>query len=202
MYNRVFLFQISHFRVSTSFGEFVSIVACWRKWRRNSLFGRFSRKNAPVHASTYRMSRSAFLVVRERKSCSASRKTQRYVNSGCSFFLSWAAIEFLKCVCWRTFYKPGPVRAHRLILKDGAVPTIKDPGHDSELQAVSDTHQMSVFCWWSGSSKSLFSSAHIAPPGARFERIIKLYLSFINRIKLKYFLEIWRMQYYSIGTKY
>ncbi len=29
--------------------------------------------------------------------------------------------------------------AHRLILKDGAVPAIKDPGHDLELQAVSKT---------------------------------------------------------------
>ncbi len=29
--------------------------------------------------------------------------------------------------------------AHRLILKDGAVPAIKDPGHDSELQTVSET---------------------------------------------------------------
>ncbi len=27
--------------------------------------------------------------------------------------------------------------AHRLILNDGAVPAIKDPGHDSELQTVS-----------------------------------------------------------------
>ncbi len=29
--------------------------------------------------------------------------------------------------------------AHRLILKDGVVPAIKDPGHDSELQMVSET---------------------------------------------------------------
>ncbi len=29
--------------------------------------------------------------------------------------------------------------AHGLILKDGAVPAIKDPGHDSELQMVSET---------------------------------------------------------------
>ncbi len=29
--------------------------------------------------------------------------------------------------------------AHRLILKDGAVPAIKDPRHDSELQMVSET---------------------------------------------------------------
>ncbi len=28
--------------------------------------------------------------------------------------------------------------AHRLILKDGAVPAIKDPGHDSELQTASE----------------------------------------------------------------
>ncbi len=36
---------------------------------------------------------------------------------------------------------------HRLILKDGAVPAIKDPGHDSELQMVSETHQIYVFFW-------------------------------------------------------
>ncbi len=29
--------------------------------------------------------------------------------------------------------------AHCLILKDGAVPAIKYPGHDSELQTVSET---------------------------------------------------------------
>lgn len=29
--------------------------------------------------------------------------------------------------------------AQCLILKDGAVPAIKDPGHDSELQTVSET---------------------------------------------------------------
>ncbi len=40
------------------------------------------------------------------------------------------------------FYKKGPVRhwiAHRLILKDGAVSAVKDPGHDSELEAVIET---------------------------------------------------------------
>ncbi len=29
--------------------------------------------------------------------------------------------------------------AYRLIQKDGVVPAIKDPGHDSELQMVSET---------------------------------------------------------------
>ncbi len=36
---------------------------------------------------------------------------------------------------------------HRLIQKDGAVTAIKDPGHDSELQMVSETHQIYVFFW-------------------------------------------------------
>ncbi len=36
------------------------------------------------------------------------------------------------------------VFAHRLILKDGAVTAIKDPSHDSVLQMVSKTHQMSL----------------------------------------------------------
>ncbi len=36
---------------------------------------------------------------------------------------------------------------HRLILKDGVVPAIKDPGHDSEQQMVSERQQMYVFCW-------------------------------------------------------
>ncbi len=37
--------------------------------------------------------------------------------------------------------------AHRLILKDGAVPAIKDPGHDSELQMVSETASNVCVCW-------------------------------------------------------
>ncbi len=81
--------------------------------------------------------------------------------------------------------------AHRLILKDGAVPAIKDPGHDSELQTVSET--ASNVCVLALKCSSLFSSAHGAPPGARLfsERIVNLYLSFINMIKLKTF---WRYE--------
>ncbi len=83
--------------------------------------------------------------------------------------------------------------AHRLILKDGAVPAIKDPGHDSELQAVSETASNVCFVRDRCKCSSLFSSAHGAPPGARLftERIVKLYLSFINMIKLKTF---WRYE--------
>ncbi len=35
--------------------------------------------------------------------------------------------------------------AHRLILKDGAVPAIKDPGHDSELQT--GEAESNVYVW-------------------------------------------------------
>ncbi len=59
-------------------------------------------------------------------------------------------MEFLKCFVDERFINKAQFDAgfaHRLILKDGAVPAIKDPGHDSELQMVSETHQMSVFCW-------------------------------------------------------
>ncbi len=55
---------------------------------------------------------------------------------------SGAATEFLKCVVDEHFINKAQFDAgfaHRLILKDGAVPAIKDPGHDSELQTVSET---------------------------------------------------------------
>ncbi len=84
--------------------------------------------------------------------------------------------------------------AHRLILKDGAVPAIKDPGHDSALQTVSETAS-NVFCFHSAlKCSSLFSSAHTARLQKLCffsERIVKLYLSFINMIKLKTF---WRYE--------
>ncbi len=50
--------------------------------------------------------------------------------------------------------------AHRLILKDGAVPAIKDPSHDSELQMVSETASNVCFVF------NRRSSAHhsLAPP--------------------------------------
>ncbi len=50
---------------------------------------------------------------------------------------------------------------------------------------------------------SLFSSAHSAPPGARlfFGENRKAVSFFYKYDKTKDFLEIWRMQYYSIGTQ-
>ncbi len=55
---------------------------------------------------------------------------------------SGAAMEFLKCFVDERFINKAQFDAgfaHRLILKDGAVPAIKDPAHDSELQMVSET---------------------------------------------------------------
>ncbi len=62
---------------------------------------------------------------------------------------SGAAREFRKCVClfpsfwWQMFFinkaQFGAGFAHSLILKDGAVPAIKYPSHESEPQMVSET---------------------------------------------------------------
>ncbi len=59
--------------------------------------------------------------------------------------------------------------AHCLILKDGAVPAIKDPGHDSELQMVSETGSISLSCFQSAlKCSSLFNSTHGTPPEVRY----------------------------------
>ncbi len=78
-------------------------------------------------------------------------------------------MEFLKCFVDERFINKAQFDAgfaHRLILKDGAVPAIKDPGHDSELQMVSETASNVD----RSKCSSLFSSAHttrlhsLAPP--------------------------------------
>ncbi len=87
--------------------------------------------------------------------------------------------------------------AHRFVLKDEAVPAIKDPGHDSESQAVDKTASNSCFVGnrHTSARDSLARQhrAHGTPSGALLisERIIKLYLSYINMIKLK---TLWRYE--------
>ncbi len=101
--------------------------------------------------------------------------------------LSFSNVFADKCFINKAQFDAG--FAHRLILKDGAVPAIKDP-HDSELQTVNDTaSNVCVFLVITLKCSSLFSSSHGAPPGAQLfsERIVKLYLSFINMIQLKTF---------------
>ncbi len=74
-------------------------------------------------------------------------------------------MEFLKCFVDERFINKAQFDAgfaHRLILKDGAVPAIKDPGHDSELQMVSETASNDCFVGDRRKCSSLFSSAHTA----------------------------------------
>ncbi len=94
--------------------------------------------------------------------------------------------------------------AHHLILKDGAVPAIKDPGHDSELQMVSEMgFNVCVLL-------AIDASTHhtLAPPlgaprsSAFFEENRKAVSFFYKYDKTKDFLEIWRMQYDSLGIQY
>ncbi len=75
-------------------------------------------------------------------------------------------MEFLKCFVDERFINKAQFDAgfaHRLILKDGAVPAIKDPAHDSELQMVSETPSNVCFVGDRSKCSSLFSSAHDTP---------------------------------------
>ncbi len=74
-------------------------------------------------------------------------------------------MEFLKCFVDERFINKAQFDAgfaHRLILKDGAVPAIKDPGHDSELQMVSEKASNVSVLLAIRKCSSLFSSAHTA----------------------------------------
>ncbi len=113
--------------------------------------------------------------------------------------------SFSSVFCWRTFYKQGPVR--RWICTSFNTERWSGPSYKRSRSwfrtADGKWNGIKCLCFVRKCS-SLFSSAHGAPPpGARlfWERNVKLYLSFIYMIKLKTFLEIWRMQYYSIGTE-
>ncbi len=115
-------------------------------------------------------------------------------------------MEFLKCFVDERFINKAQFDAgfaHRLILKDGAVPAIKDPGHDSELQMVSETASNDCFVGNRSKCSSLFSSAHttrlhsLAPPtrhasrsSAFFGEDRKSVFFFYKYDKTKDFLEI------------
>ncbi len=109
-------------------------------------------------------------------------------------------------VCLLTnFYKQGPVRCWICISFDTErwnSPSYKRSRSWIRTSDVSETASNVCFVRNRHKWSSLFSSALSMPPGARLfsERIVNVYLSFINIIKLNTFLEIWRRQYYSIGT--
>ncbi len=104
-------------------------------------------------------------------------------------------MEFLKCFVDERFINKAQFDAgfaHRLILKDGAVPAIKDPGHDSELQMVSETASNDCFV---GNRASARHS--LAPPTRHASRSLAFFgedrksVSFFYKYdKTKDFLEI------------
>ncbi len=193
----------------------------WRKRRWNSLYGHLSRKNAPVHASTRVWERSAPINALQSAGWQHGTRSGRMSLKKCVFgceekitlfnfpkepTVTWtvdivcfsgAAMEFLKCFVDERFINKAQFDAgfaHRLILKDGAVPAIKDPGHDSELQMVSETaSNVCVLLAIGASARHSLAPPTRMPPGARLfsERIVNLYLSFRNMIKLKTF---WRYE--------
>ncbi len=120
---------------------------------------------------------------------------------------SGAAMEFLKCFVDECFINKAQFDAgfaHRLILKDGAVPAIKDPGHDSELQMVGETaSNVSVLLAIGASARHSLAppTRHASRSSAFFGENRKSVSFFYKYDKTKDFLEIWRMQYYSIGTQ-
>ncbi len=79
-------------------------------------------------------------------------------------------MEYLKCFVDERFINEAQFDAgfaHGLILKDGAVPAIKDPGHDSELQMVRET--ASNVCFVDDRRSSARHS--LAPPTTRLHSL-------------------------------
>ncbi len=162
-YNRVFLCQKSHFRVRTSFREFFSIVVlddvndggtpymgispgrtrpCAHRPEREQPIN--TLHSAALHGTrSGRTSLKKCVFGCEGKITLFSFPKQPSVTWTVDIVcFSGAAMEFLKCFVDERFINKAQFDAgfaHGLILKDGAVPAIKDPGHDSELQMVSET---------------------------------------------------------------
>ncbi len=115
-------------------------------------------------------------------------------------------MEFLKCFVDERFINKAQFEAgfaHGLILKDGAVPAIKDPAHDSELQMVSETaSNVCVLLAIRASARHSLAPPmtrlhSLAPPTRHASRSSAFFgenrksVSFINMIKLKTF---WRYE--------
>ncbi len=210
---------------------FFDRCSLWRKRRWNSLYGHFSRKervraridqseseSAPINGlqsagwqhwpRSGRMSLKKCVFGCEGKITLFSFPKQPTVTWTVDIVcFSGAAMEFLKCFVDERFINKAQFDAgfaHRLILKDGVVPAIKDPGHDSELQMVSETASNVCVLLAIGAS----ACHSLAPPtrhasrsSAFFGENCKSVSFFYKYDKTKDFLEIWRMQYYTIGTQ-
>ncbi len=115
--------SVSEMKVSESYFDRGS---CWCKRRWNSLYGHFSWKIALVHASTRARASASFINTLHPDALLHGTRSGRMSLKKCDllqllkeYSVTWtvdavcfsgAAMEFLKCVCWWTFYKQGPVR--------------------------------------------------------------------------------------------
>ncbi len=105
-------------------------------------------------------------------------------------------MEFLKCFVDERFINKAnsTLDLHiGLILKDGAVPAIKDPGHDSELQMVSETaSNVSVLLAIGASARHSLAppTRHASRSSAFFGENSKSVSFFYKYDKTKDFLEI------------
>ncbi len=184
----VFLCQKSHFQIRTSFGEFFfDRCSWWRKRRWNSLYGHFSRKNAPVHASTGARAANQHASIgsaaRDSLGKNVSKEvcfwlwgkdnlvqlpktTHRYVNSGYSLFFR-GSNGVSQVFCWRTFYKQGPIR--RWICTSFNIERWSGPSYKRSRSwfrtADGKRNGIKCLCFVGDRSKcsSLFSSAHDMP---------------------------------------
>ncbi len=161
----VFLCPIHTSGFLTSFGKlFFHHGSSGRNEEWNSLYGHFSRKSAPVHTSTSARARARPSTRFIRQHCTGLALKECLLRSvfGCKGNITLFSFPKKPALRkqWMHFVFPGQQRsfasvfvgecfinqaqfdagfAHRLILKDGVVPAIKDPGHDSELQTVRET---------------------------------------------------------------
>ncbi len=128
----------------------------WRKRVWNSLYGHFSQKNAPVHASTRARARASPSALHWTPSgrmflnkcvfgyegkitLFSFPKNPALREQWMQFVFSGQQRSFSSVFVDERFINKAQFDAWILILKDGAVPDIKDPSHDSELQTVSET---------------------------------------------------------------
>ncbi len=125
------------------------------------------------------------------------KRTHRYVNSGHSLFFR-GSNGVSQVFCCRTFYKQGPIR--RWICTSFNTERWSGPSYKRSRSwfrtADGKWNGIKCLCFVGDRSKcsSLFSSAHMArlqELGFFSERILNLYFSFINMIKLKTF---WRYE--------
>ncbi len=124
------------------------------------------------------------------------KTTHRYVNSGYSLFF-WDSNGVSQVFCWWTFYKQGPIRCW--ICTSFNTERWSGPSYKRSRSwfRTADGKWNGIKCLWLSVLLAIGASARhsLAPPTRHasrssaffLERIVNLYLSFINMIKLKTF---------------